>query len=164
MRSTISPGADHDDGVRTSLYVDAALLSFPGTANRAWREEIADALDRGREWLERLDVTIVGARHLTSEIDAAMHSWNARVLFSGAAPGYFHFVSTAALDAQPPYPDRVLLLHVRPRTQSAGAQTRLDKLMLYTSVRLLPCRHDVVAPLVGDDLEEVFADVARSSR
>lgn len=164
MRSTISSGADHDDGVRTALYVDAALLSFPGTANRAWREEIADALDRGREWLERLDVTIVGARHLTSEIDAAMHHWGTRVIFSGAAPGFFHFVSAAALDAQPPYPDRVLLLHVRPRPQrNKGAQTRLDKLMLYTSVRLLPCHDDVVTPLVGDDLLEVFHAV-RSGR
>lgn len=110
-------------------------------------------------------MTLVGARLMSSEIDAAMHHWNARVIFSGAASGFFHFVSAAALDAQPPYPDSVLLLHVRPRSRrNTGAQTRLDNLALHTAVRLLPCRDDVVTPLVGDDLLEVFADVARSSR
>lgn len=109
-------------------------------------------------------MTIVGARQMTSEIDSAMHHWNARVIFSGAASGFFHFVSAAALDAQPPYPDRVLLLHVRPRSRNnAGAQARLDKLSLHTAVRLLPCRDDVVTPLLGDDLLEVF-DAVRSGR
>jgi len=101
---------------------------------------------------------------MSSEIDSAMHHWNARVLFSGAAPGFFHFVSAAALDVQPPYPERILLLHVRPSSRrNAGAQARLDKLALHTSVRLLPCRDDVVTPFIADDLLEVL-DAVRPDR
>lgn len=144
-----------------TLYIEVEpLLHMPGTANYLWREDIARALSSGRDWLD-LTVVLIGKHELDPIVHAAIHEWEVdRVLFGGHTRT--GFLNAAGLDFGKHPVDQVWLLStiLHPKPDRAH-QDKLDKFKLRTRVRTLPVRDDVVEPMSGDDLIEVFVAFLR---
>lgn len=144
-----------------TLYIEVEpLLHMPGTASYEWREDFARALANGRDWLD-LNVVLIGKHELDPIVHAAIHEWEVdRVLFGGHTRT--GFLNAAGLDFGKHPVDQVWLLSTTlyPRPDRAH-QDKLDKFRLHTRVRTLPVRDDVIQPIIGDDLVEVFAAFVR---
>lgn len=149
-----------------TLYVDVAVLAFPGTASAPWRDEIAASLDRARVWMHpaELRVVLVGRDRLDPRTHDALHRWNANgVIFSGSrtAPD-LGVVSAIALHRNENPVDAIWILSPSLAGRHRSVVTdRLSSLGLSARVRVLPVRDDVLTPFVADDLDELFSDFVR---
>lgn len=161
MMSESNP--DFGDHMRATIYIEHTVLSFPGTATVGWRSEIVSALDRARSWFD-LDVVLVGRDRLDPALHDAVHELEAdRVIFGGARAQHTSYVGAVALDLRPHRVRHAWLLttSLAGRIPTATSDS-IEKMRLWSHVRILPVRSDVVTPVVGDDLEEVFAGFVRS--
>lgn len=152
-----------ESDLRATLYVEHTVLSFPGTATVTWRSEIASALDRARTWFT-LEVVLVGRDRLDPMLHAALHELEAdRVIFGGARTPHTSYVSAVALDLRAHRVRQAWLLSTSLEGRvPPSARESIEKMRLRATVRVLPARSDVVTPVIGDDLEEVFVGFVRS--
>lgn len=148
------------------IFVDAALLAFPGTSD-TWRSEVAFALDRGRTLFDgALDVVLVGRTALDPHTHAALHAWDARALFSGSHHSPDLAIAAAvALDlgyARRGREPRVSIVSAALRRPwRPVVEKRLEGVRLKRRLYVPRVSDDVVLPFGAEDIDDLVFALSR---
>lgn len=148
-----------------AVYIDAALLSHPGTASDAWRSEVAFALDRGRTAFHgALDVVLVGRSALDPHMHAALHAWDARAIFSGASR-LPDLAIAAAVVLDLPRADRSARVSIVSaalrRPWRSVVELRLETVRLRRRLFVPVVSDDVLTPFDADDIDDLWWALSR---